>query len=563
MPRPLITSRLLPVTAADGPGGPPAAAAAAAARHRLLDGIRRLGLAVSGGADSIALLYLLLPLCRRAGITPVVLHFNHALRGAAAAADARFAERAARTAGAAFITATRQEPVPHPGGRTEARAFQPPGQSLEMAARAARLAFFADCVREASLDAVATGHQADDVAETLLLRLARGAGAAGLAGLRPASALEIGGTSLRLIRPLIGIRHQTLCQWLAAQGHPWREDASNRDTRIARNALRHDLLPQLADLFGTDLVPAINRSAAILRAEDDYLDTMAAAWLDRHTVPAGTAGTAGAGAAGTAVPAGTAGAAGAAAAGGTAPAAPPGAAAAPQGTPAATCQPRLGAALPATPCAAEPLALRRRLLRLWLLRQGYAAAAGFDTIEAIIERLGAAQPWKLTLPGNQPLAARGGWLFIDLPGVPPAPPGPVTLPVPGVVAWLGLTATVSLASGIVRRSGHPGQWPAACSLDAAAVGGRPLTLRSRRPGDRIEPLGMAGSRRLQDILVDAKLPRFARDHLPLLFCGETLAWVPGYRIARPFAVRDENTPAIQIRIAEGEGVRRSGDPGAE
>jgi tRNA(Ile)-lysidine synthase len=111
-----------------------------------------------------------------------------------------------------------------------------------------------------------------------------------------------------------------------------------------------------------------------------------------------------------------------------------------------------------------------------------------------------------------------------------------------------LTISAAMVSGIVRERGVPGQWPAACSLAPEAVGARPLLLRTRQPGDRIAPLGMQGTRRLQDIFVDAKLPRSDRDKLPLLCCGETVVWVPGYRVARDFAVRDATAPAIQIRI---------------
>jgi tRNA(Ile)-lysidine synthase len=134
--------------------------------RRLLRGVRRLGIAVSGGADSVALLHLLLPFCRAKKITPVVLHLNHGLREASAQ-EAVFVGMLAREAGAECVS-----------GKREVRVCG--GVSLEMAAREARQSFYAECCAEARLDAVATGHNADDVAETLLLRLARGAGASGL-----------------------------------------------------------------------------------------------------------------------------------------------------------------------------------------------------------------------------------------------------------------------------------------------------------------------------------------------------------------------------------------------
>jgi tRNA(Ile)-lysidine synthase len=454
------------------------------ARHELLAGVRRLGIAVSGGADSIALLHLLLPLCRRAAVEPLVLHFDHGLRGAAAADDG---ELVAATAARAGVPCRRACGLVTPGH----------GRSLEMAAREARLDFFFACAAEASLDAIATGHQADDVAETLLLRLVRGAGPRGLAGLRPRSLLVRGNQRLRLIRPLIECPRAPLQAWLKANQIPWREDLSNRDTRISRNAVRHQLLPRLAEQFGTDLNRQLVRSAEILRAEDELLEALTTAWLTRHA-PVG--------------------------------------------------EPSVDVELPRAPLMEQPLALQRRILRAWLLRQGAVQATGYATIAAIVERCRTLEFWRASLPGNRMLRGDAGVLRLEAAAPSPPSRAPRTLPVPGCVTWLNLTVQSWLASGIARGHAGLGVWPAACSLSAEEVGTRPLTVRGRHPGDRIAPLGMTGSRRVQDLLVDAKIPRDARDRIPLLFCGETLVWIPGYRVARAFAVVDELRPAIQIKI---------------
>ena len=457
-------------------------------RQALLAGVRRLGIAVSGGADSIALLCLLLPLCRQAGVTPVVLHYDHGLRGAASAADSAFVRQFADAHGLACCSAT---------GHIEAGR----GRSIEMAAREARLDFFLDSSRAEALEAIATGHQADDVAETLLLRLVRGAGAGGLAGLRPCSVLRRRGQTLRLIRPLLGLPHATLQAWLRAQGIPWREDASNQDTRIARNAVRHRLLPCLAEHMGDTVVAQLAQSAELLRADDEALDAIAGDWIERQAA-----------------------------------ACPPG---------------HAPDTLSSSELAAQSVALQRRILRLWLMRRGQAAATGFAPIENLRKALARQTEWRLTLPGDLHLGVRGGRLgILTRPVAPTRAAAPLSLPVPGEVVWPGLVITAQLAHGILRGPAHLGHWPAACSLSRDAVGNRPLTLRTRRPGDRIAPTGMVGTRRIQDLFVDAKLPREARDHLPLLFCGDTLAWVPGYRVARELAVRGDSAPAIHIHIVQ-------------
>ena len=459
----------------------------AVARQGFLAEVRRLGLAVSGGADSMALFHLLLPLCHQAGVIPVVLHFNHGLRGEAAAEDLQFVRRVAEEAGVTFRSA---EGVLQIGS----------GRSLEMAAREARLDFFFASASAESLDAIATGHQADDVAEALLLRLARGAGSTGLAGLRPSSLMQRRGQRLRFVRPLLGCSRERLQTWLREAGLPWREDASNRDTGIARNAVRYELLPHLVAHFDADIVAQLAQSADILRCEDDFLDSLTHEWLARQRLlvePTAAYG-----------------------------------------------------ALPAAALAEVPLALQRRIIRAWLIGQGLSVAAGFAPVAALLARLERPTPWQLTLPGGHLARCQDDRLRIE--PVPQPASDPLekarTLSVPGCVSWGPLTVSASLAPGIMRQRGAIGLYPAACSLDTEAVGTHPLTLRRRQPGDCIAPLGMSGTRRVQDIFVDAKVPQAERDAIPLLCCGETVVWIPGYRVARAFAVRHEMAPAIQIRI---------------
>ena len=210
---------------------------------------RRIGLAVSGGADSVALLALMADLQATHGFDAVVLHVDHGLRPDSAD-DARFVESLAASFG-----------LPFHALRTRVRRRR--GESLEMAARRVRLAFFARMTTTLGLDAIATGHHADDVAETFLLRLARGSGPDGLAGLKSVSHVD----GVTFIRPLLNVRDADLRRFLAERGMAWREDSTNADTSIPRNNVRHVILPFLREHLDPRITEHICKSAAILRGD--------------------------------------------------------------------------------------------------------------------------------------------------------------------------------------------------------------------------------------------------------------------------------------------------------
>jgi len=210
---------------------------------------RRIGLAVSGGADSTALLVLMAELQLPLGFDAFVLHVDHGLRPDSAA-DARFVEALAA-----------QYHLPFHATRVHIQ--RRPRESLEMAARRVRLAFFEKMTRQLRLDAIATGHHADDVAETFILRLARGAGPDGLAGLKQISHVN----SLTFIRPLLNLRDSDLRRFLAERGIQWREDSTNTDTSIPRNHVRHVVLPWLRANLDPHITEHLCKSAAILRGD--------------------------------------------------------------------------------------------------------------------------------------------------------------------------------------------------------------------------------------------------------------------------------------------------------
>jgi len=222
-------------------------------------GRRAWGVAFSGGADSLALLLLLWAHwpARRGRL--VALHFNHRLRGRAADADARFCEAVCASLGVACVSGNWKQA--HRGAG-------------EAGARAARFAFFHAALARRRATALWLGHQQDDIAETVLMRLARGSGTAGLCAPRPVQAMPAGRVHLR---PLLTLKKQALADALEAAGAVWREDASNGTGAFLRNRIRRDVLPAwLAATGARDALAGAALSRGLLEEDDAALE----AWLD-------------------------------------------------------------------------------------------------------------------------------------------------------------------------------------------------------------------------------------------------------------------------------------------
>jgi len=229
-------------------------------KHALLKAGDRVGVAVSGGADSVALLRLLLELRSEIGLVLSVVHFNHQLRGGDSDADAQFVASLARH---------HKLELHCESGDTAAYAAQK-HLSTETAARELRYQYFRHLLTEARLNRIATAHTLDDQAETVLLKLARGAGSRGLAGIYPKLSIAGSASNATIVRPLLGTRRKDLEAYLQSLGQSWREDASNRDLRHARNRVRHGILPRLERFLNPAVREALAETAEIARAEEDY-----------------------------------------------------------------------------------------------------------------------------------------------------------------------------------------------------------------------------------------------------------------------------------------------------
>lgn len=414
--------------------------------HGLIPDDSQIVVAVSGGADSVALLHALHTL----GVPVTVAHMNHQLRGADSDADEAFVRKLANELGVPFFSTTADVN----------QLAEESGQSIEMAARQARHEFFSEFAGET----IALAHHADDQVETFLLKLARGAGTEGLGGMSFCQSIH----ELRIIRPMLEIRRSEILEWLVENELTWREDASNLDEHFLRNRVRHTILPLLEHELNPDIQNTILRTMDILREENAWMEGV----LENQPFTA-----------------------------------------------------------------QQPLAAKRRLLRNWLFENG-VNEIDYDAGEKILSLMKRGRGTKVyQLNERQRVVVEYGRPRFE------QDEGPENIP-----SW---KLSIEEGTGWRRDPGDRiGLLPAEASFDADRVGDATIEVRTYLPGDRMEPLGVDGSRKLQDIFTDCKVPRDRRKCIPVVLCRGEIIWLPGYRIASGWAVREPNGKSMHVRIEQ-------------
>ncbi|HUD98979.1 MAG TPA: tRNA lysidine(34) synthetase TilS [Bryobacteraceae bacterium] len=236
-------------------------------RYSMFQPDQRVGVAVSGGADSVCLMHVLRELAPRWNLRLTVLHLDHQLRGEESRQDAAFVRDLASALD-----------LPCEFEETDVAALcRQTGENLEQAARAARLQFFQRLIAAGTLDRIATGHTRSDQAETVLFRFLRGSGTAGLAGIRPV-------THEGIVRPLLEINRATVEHYLRERGIAWRTDSTNASSAFARNRIRHELLPQLTRDWNPAMAETLAHTADWAQAEEAYWESELARIEPTHLV---------------------------------------------------------------------------------------------------------------------------------------------------------------------------------------------------------------------------------------------------------------------------------------
>lgn len=447
--------------------------------RRLLRRGQSVLVAVSGGVDSMVLLYALHKLSGKHRWKLAVAHLNHCLRGKSSDADARLVARAARRLRVRAVIE-----------RADVKVFARANKlSIEMAARQLRHAFLGRTAAKLKINTIAVAHHADDQIELFFLRLLRGSGSEGLAGMkwRGAAPFPDGGVRQELIRPLLDASKADIREFAARQKISFREDASNESLDFQRNRIRHELLPLLRRKYQPALDRTIARVMEISRAESDFMAGLADCWL----------------------------------AGGNAE----------------------SAALPSD-FRALPVALQRRCIQVQLQRQKVPAA--FDLIESMRLRPG----HLIKVSPNLAVVLRSDGRIELKQSIPnPAPNSAFSEIILNDCAGKQVFEEVQFSWRTMSRRSRakPKATPGRELFDADKVGRR-IVLRHWRAGDRFQPIGMKSAAKLQDLFVNLKIPRELRHNLVLAEAttGE-IFWVEKLRIGEQFKLSEATNRCLQWR----------------
>ena len=449
-------------------------------------------IAVSGGPDSLALLHALERAARDGSILLHGAHLDHRLRGEASRSDARFVAEVFRGLG---IEGTVEE--------ADVASYRKKHRlSVEDAARRVRYDFLGRVAAERKAVAIALGHTADDQAETVLMHVLRGSGLTGLAGMQESASRRLSGRDVLLLRPLIGVsRHETekYCQSLGLEP---RHDETNLIPELMRNRLRSELLP-LLEQYNPAVKEALVRLSRSASRDMDYLVTEVSRVL-----------------------------------------------------------PDVGGLDKETGLFTID---RKAFSRLHPSLQGHLLRRAFQQVKGDLgdlEQVHVDEMMRLIAgPAGRSADLPSDLIFtvgyesatIGREGADtcPLPPldGEHELALPGetrVGGWVVSTAVVDDPEPGGREAETSGVQPAhTATLNAGSLGGR-ISVRSRRPGDRFQPLGMPNAKKLQDFMVDSKVPRSWRDRVPLVVAASGIAWVVGWRPAEWAKIRNDGEPAVQI-----------------
>ena len=459
-------------------------------RHGMFDHVRAAVLGVSGGSDSLALLHVMAELQTQhfPQLALHVGHLHHGIRGAEADADAKFVHCEARRHG--LNCTVKQVDIP--------RAAREGRINEEAAGREARYAFLLGLAQTLGATRIVTGHHADDQAETVLMRIMRGAGPRGLGAIHYSRPIEAA-RGVCVVRPLLDCTRKEIEAFLGMRGLTPRVDRTNLSMKYLRNRVRHTLMPALENAWGDGLkndLLSLGCAAQGLHAAGQELSRILA---DRHEI---------------------------------------------------TMQPRY-VETPVEWLRRVPPALLPELIRNWMEASGLwrktPARMHYERICALLQ----GQSGAVSLPGEALACVSGGAFILCDSSTQIEERFRATLRVPGATAVpplaMRVEAEVIEGDSETLADRIAGKNPLEEFLDLDALK-HPLVLRFPQPGDRMRPLGAPGTRKLHDILTDLRVPSPRRRRVLLLTMGNEPIWLAGCRIAEVVKLRPDTQKVLRLRL---------------
>ena len=446
---------------------------------------QKLLVAVSGGPDSVCLLHILFKLREKLGTRLHVAHLNHRLRGADSDADARYVAELAR-----------QLDIPATIDQRDVRGYQTKQRfSPEEAAREVRYTFLAQVADSIGADRVGVGHTVDDHVETILMHLIRGTGTRGLRGLQPLTSWQSSGKTLNLIRPLLPIsRRQTADYCNQLQLKP-RLDASNLSLSPLRNRIRQQLLPLLQS-YNPQVTEALLRTACIAADDIAFLDEEASHLCDDIVR-----------------------------------------------------EDRGTLILDKARFLRLPSAMKRYLLRN-LIEKLLGTLKDIETrhIEEILAALNKPAGKIINLPEGLTFSIEYGRYLLgrDAAALSPFPvlQTELNLKIPGETELPGGQITAAIIKRAEMKEKGDG-FIAYFDFDKT---GNTLTVRTRKPGDRFQPLGMSQPKKLNEFMIDSKIPQAWRGRIPLVCSTGQIIWVVGWRLDERVRVTEETKKVLRLEF---------------
>jgi tRNA(Ile)-lysidine synthase len=455
-------------------------------QHHLVSASEKLVVAVSGGADSVCLLHILVGLKSQLKVKLHLAHLNHQLRDADSDADADYVSDLAQKLG---LTATIE--------RRDVKAYQKKMRlSPEEAAREVRYHFLTDVAGAIGAKRVVVGHTQDDHIETILMHLIRGAGTRGMRGLQPSTEWPSKTGSLTVIRPLLEVSHQETEDYCRRHRLTPRLDASNLSLSPLRNRIRQQLMPLLQG-YNPGIAEALLRTGRIAGDDIDFLDKETARLWNKIARQEGEA--------------------------------------------IILDRPKLDR-LPST--------LKRYLLRTGAEKLlGSAKDIEMRHIEEMMALLGKPAGKRLNLPGGLTFATGYDEYILttDLAGLSPLPEleGETKLKIPGQTEFSGWR----VGAAIIEPEEITEKDDFTAYFDLAKTGDR-LTVRGRRRGDRFQPLGLPQPKKLGEFMIDARIPQAWRQYIPIVCSPEQIVWLVGWRIDERVKVSQKTKQVLCLKFEQ-------------